>query len=285
MSPEPSVFSPLVTVDATGSTQDDLREDLLGGRSERWPHFSALHALSQSAGRGRSGRAWVTPPTGALTVSVVLRPLVPASALGWLPLLGGLAVRDALAPLVDPSACQVGTKWPNDVVAHCPGLPDLPGWQRHRKLAGVLAELVAPAARPAEKASSREQAAMVVLGIGVNVDQVPEELPVPWAASLRMLGARAEVGELRESVGIQLRARLEQWEEAGGRPGPDLMEELRSACTTLGRAISVQTPDGQVSGTAVDLRPELVVDTGERLVSLQAGEVSLLRTQSQPGDQ
>lgn len=115
--PSPSIFAPLRVVTMTGSTQDDLRADLTGSAAASWPHFSALHALGQSAGRGRSGNTWTTPPTGALTVSVVLRPLVPADRLAWLPLLAGLAVRDALAPLVDARDWQLRTKWPNDVIA------------------------------------------------------------------------------------------------------------------------------------------------------------------------
>mgnify|MGYP002717776967 CR=1 FL=1 len=118
-----SPFSRLDTVPVTGSTQDDLRAALTGPERASWPHLSALRALAQTAGRGRSGRAWVTPDDGgALLVSVVLRPLVPVERLAWLPLLGGLAVRDALAPLVEGLPWCVGTKWPNDVVA----LPDDP---------------------------------------------------------------------------------------------------------------------------------------------------------------
>ena len=113
--PSPSIFAPLRVVTMTGSTQDDLRADLTGSAAASWPHFSALHALGQSACRGRSGNTWTTPPTGALTVSVVLRPLVPADRLAWLPLLAGLAVRDALAPLVQAwrtwGAGSPGSSW------------------------------------------------------------------------------------------------------------------------------------------------------------------------------
>ena len=115
----------LVVVERTGSTNDDLRSALTGvdGRLDpraaaAWPHISALWARRQDAGRGRAGRHWVTPPGSALTVSFVLRPLVPAAALAWLPLLAGLAVRDVVdAILVSARApWRARTKWPNDVV-------------------------------------------------------------------------------------------------------------------------------------------------------------------------
>mgnify|MGYP000979243666 CR=1 FL=1 len=93
----------LVVVERTGSTNDDLRSALTGadGRLDpcaatAWPHISALWAHYQDAGRGRAGRHWITPPGSALTVSFVLRPLVPAAALAWLPLLAGLAARDVV---------------------------------------------------------------------------------------------------------------------------------------------------------------------------------------------
>ena len=168
----------LVVVDRTGSTNDDLRSALTGvdGRLDlraaaAWPHISALWARRQDAGRGRAGRRWITPPGSALTVSFVLRPLVPAAALAWLPLLAGLAARDVVdAILISARApWRARTKWPNDVVlvpneragegtaagastgegtgsgagtAAVPVPAEIPGWGRARKVAGVLAELI-----------------------------------------------------------------------------------------------------------------------------------------------
>ena len=115
----------LVVVERTGSTNDDLRSALTGvdGRLDlraaaAWPHISALWARRQDAGRGRAGRRWVTPPGSALTVSFVLRPLVPAAALAWLPLLAGLAVRDVVDAILIAARApwRARTKWPNAVV-------------------------------------------------------------------------------------------------------------------------------------------------------------------------
>ena len=280
-----SPFSRLDTVPVTGSTQDDLRAALTGPERASWPHLSALRALAQTAGRGRSGRAWVTPDDGgALLVSVVLRPLVPAQCLGWLPLLGGLAVRDALAPLVEDLPWRVGTKWPNDVVA----LPDdpavvpaVPGWAGTRKIAGVLTADTVPA--------DRDEAPMVILGIGVNIGQRAEELPVPWAGSLRTLGAVGtgngpESEDVAESVltaiGHQLARLVGQWEEVGGNvdaAGGALGRRLREALTTLGKQVSVQAPDGELGGLAIDVTPALVLRTQAGDTEVRAGDVTLVR--------
>ena len=294
-------FSRLVTVPVTGSTQDDLRSALRGPEAEAWPHLSALRALRQTAGRGRSGRAWVTPDDGALLVSVVLRPLVPARLLTWMPLLAGLAVRDALEPFVRGRGWRVGTKWPNDVVAvpeSSTVVAPVPGWAGPRKIAGVLSELVTP--EPSEGCTAqlpvadegpagRDEAPMVILGIGVNIGQEVDDLPVAWAGSLRTLGvvdadgdsAHAAVAEVAlNAIGHQLARRLEQWEGVCGdvdAGGGALGRELRAALTTLGQHVSVQAPDGELSGLAVDVTPALVLRNQVGDTEVRAGDVTLVR--------
>ena len=292
-----SPFSRLDTVPVTGSTQDDLRAALTGPERASWPHLSALRALAQTAGRGRSGRAWVTPDDGsALLVSVVLRPLVPVERLGWLPLLGGLAVRDAVAPLVEDLPWRVGTKWPNDVVAlpdDPAAVPAVPGWDDTRKIAGVLSELVVPEPAgglpPDAVPSDRDQAPMVILGIGVNIGQEAEDLPVAWAGSLRTLGAvgagdaaaREDVMEaVLAATGHHLVRLIGQWEEVGGDVDAGdgaLGRRLRAALTTLGKRVSVQAPDGELSGLAVDVTPALVLRNQDGDTEVRAGDVTLVR--------
>ncbi len=126
-----------------GSTNARARELAAAGA----PHGTLVTADAQTAGRGRQGRAWVTPAGGrALALSLVLRP--PERLL---PLRAGLAVADV-------AGADAQVKWPNDVLVG------------GGKVAGVLAE-------------GRVQDGWVVLGIGVNVALSPEELP-PGAASL-----------------------------------------------------------------------------------------------------
>lgn len=359
----------LVVVDRTGSTNDDLRSALTGvdGRLDlraaaAWPHISALWARRQDAGRGRAGRRWITPPGSALTVSFVLRPLVPAAALAWLPLLAGLAARDVVdAILISARApWRARTKWPNDVVlvpneragegiaagagvgigvgegtgsgAGAPAAPDpaeIPGWGRARKVAGVLAELIpaaggigagtsaggagaanapatgttgaagAPGAADAPNApgavgaagapggggavgADRGAACAVVLGIGVNTGQSESELPVPWATSLRLAGARVEPRALLEPLSARLDELVTAWEAGEGDPDAGdgaLGAALRRACTTLGRRVRVDAPGGVLRGTAVDIAPGLVLRGADGTMrTVDAGDVSHVRT-------
>lgn len=348
----------LVVVDRTGSTNDDLRSALTGvdGRLDlraaaAWPHISALWARRQDAGRGRAGRRWITPPGSALTVSFVLRPLVPAAALAWLPLLAGLAARDVVdAILVSARApWRARTKWPNDVVlvpneragegtaagagvgigvgegtgggagdAAVPVPAEIPGWGRARKVAGVLAELIptaggigartsagttgtadasgAASAADASGAASaadapggggaagadRGAACAVVLGIGVNTGQSESELPVPWATSLRLAGARVEPRALLEPLSARLDELVTAWEAGEGDPDAGdgaLGAALRRACTTLGRRVRVDAPGGVLRGTAVDIAPGLVLRGADGTMrTVDAGDVSHVRT-------
>ena len=117
-----------------------------------WPTTSRP-AAAASAGRGR-------PRSGPRSRCPRSLPAPPDHG-GWVPLLTGLAVSRALSEV---AGVQARLKWPNDV------LVAEDGW---RKVCGVLCEL---------------HPVGVVVGIGINVDQRREELPVDTATSLRLCG-------------------------------------------------------------------------------------------------
>ncbi len=249
----------LELVARAGSTSTELAAAVRADPGA-WPDFAVYVADHQAAGRGRAGRDWSTPPGTALTASFLLRPGVPSSSFGWAGLLGGLAVVRALGAF----GLVARAKWPNDVVVDAPvGSDEVDGWGLGRKVAGVLGEVVDDA---------------VVLGIGVNVLQEPDELPVPWAGSLAGLGAL--VGErAREDLLVVLAHQLwhldERWRAAGGdAAAAGLVEEYAAASATLGRAVAVERPGGSVvTGVA-----EGIADDGGLLVRRVDGERELVRT-------
>src|SRR5665647_353166 len=155
-----------------------------------WRAAAASSAVATAASIrfGRSGRTWQTPPGSALTASVLLRPAVPVDRFGWLSLLGGLAVVRALTTL----GVRAVLKWPNDVLVAEADTRELLGWGRHRKVAGVLADLLP------ESAAGGGPAA--VIGIRVNVSQPAEELPVASATSLAVCGVVGDRTELLAAV-------------------------------------------------------------------------------------
>ncbi len=125
----------LEVLPSAGSTNDELMARATG--EDPWPHLSIVATDTQTRGRGRLGRTWTAPPGRSLAVSVLLRPGLPLDALGWLPLLAGVAVTRALAGLGVPARL----KWPNDVLIG------------DRKVCGILSELLPDASGFASKTS------------------------------------------------------------------------------------------------------------------------------------
>lgn len=202
------------------------------------PHGALVTASGQSAGHGRQGRSWVTPPGRALACSLVLR-----EPPRLLPMLAALAVAD-VADRFDAAGRTAAIKWPNDVL--------LDG----RKVAGILAE-------------GRPQEGWVVLGIGINVAVADDDLPPELRAVATSLGRRpADV----EAVLAALLERLDAWLTT---TPVEAMDAYRTRDALAGREISWNGGHGTALGIADDGRlrvkpadtadgaPELLLDAGE----------------------
>ena len=255
LAPWPGLWREVRVVEETGSTNADLLAEAQAGAREGL----VLVAEEQTAGRGRMGRRWISPPRRALTFSVLLRPAVPAGLLGWVPLLAGVAVASALEYTAGVDA---RLKWPNDVLVD------------GAKIAGILAERWGSA---------------VVVGTGINVLQQRGELPVPTATSLLM--AR-EVGpvddaDTRERLLTAVLDEFARWYRAwldqprpGDADGCGLREEYLRRSGTVGAAVTVMLPGGQnLTGTAagIDAAGRLEIRTPAGLVQVSAGDVVHLR--------
>lgn len=232
--------------DALASTQDAADEALRGGASEG----TVVLAEAQSAGRGRWGKAWQSPPGQSLLLTVILKADAGVSAPGSLPLLLGLATAQGLAGL---GAAGLGLKWPNDL------------WWRRRKLGGLLVE-----ARHGHW----------LAGLGLNVRQTPEDFPPELreeAASLRQCGVVAD----REAL---LAALLSAWQtsiEAWRADGPSAWLDAWNGLDALkGLACRAQSPDGLLTGQVLGAEAGGGLrwrnDDGSTRV-LQSAELSLLR--------
>jgi BirA family biotin operon repressor/biotin-[acetyl-CoA-carboxylase] ligase len=247
--------------DRTGSTNADLLARALAGA----PEGVVLVAEEQSAGRGRMGRTWVSPPRAALTFSLLVRPAaVPPTRRGWLPLLAGVAVASAVTA-VTGVATQL--KWPNDVLAGADAGAGA------AKLGGILAEAAGDA---------------IVVGVGLNVSTEPGELPPPGpgalaATSLRIAGSAAQE---REPLLTAILAAFERWyllwRRAGGDPGRcGLRAEYTRLSGTIGRRVRAELPGGQVlSGLAVGVEQDgrlLVRVSPHTELPVAAGDVVHLR--------
>lgn len=245
------LWTDLRVVAETGSTNADLVALACEGAAEG----VVLVAERQTAGRGRLGRVWQSPPRAGIAVSVLLRPSgVPVARYGWLPLLAGVALAETVRRVSEVDAYL---KWPNDLLVD------------GRKVAGILAESVPGTDEPA-----------VVLGIGLNTSLRVDELPRPDAGSLVLAKAvSADRDPLLRQLLRSLSVWYGRWRDAAG-DAAGLREAYTFHCGTLGRGVRVELPSGAtLEGVAADIdadgRLVVTMEGGQQAVA--AGDVVHLR--------
>jgi BirA family biotin operon repressor/biotin-[acetyl-CoA-carboxylase] ligase len=236
--------------DATPSTNAAVAERARAGEE---PGL-VLVTEHQTAGRGRLDRVWETPARSSLTFSVLLRPDVPPTSWTWLPLLTGYAVQAALADRLP----DIALKWPNDVLVD--GALGV-----GRKVCGILVERVETATGP-----------MAVVGVGINVDQTLDELPIALATSVSLeTGEPVERTDLLGQVLGSLHGLMGLLDDVAA-----LRRAYADVCVTLGRTVDVHLPAGDVRrGEALDIDATgaLVVGTDDGAFTVAAGDVVHVR--------
>jgi BirA family biotin operon repressor/biotin-[acetyl-CoA-carboxylase] ligase len=237
-------FYRLVALDTVDSTNEEAKRRARQGAEEG----TLVWSCEQAKGRGRRGRAWVSPP-GNLYLSLVLRPQAPQMRHGELGFVTAVALGEAVSAFV-PQTSALRYKWPNDVL--------LAG----RKASGILLE-------------SESGAGWLVLGVGVNVAHAPQGTETP-ATSLRNEGAQdATVEAVLERFAHTFLCWTDRWAEEGFAP---IRASWLERALGVGERIGVRLPNAELEGRFVDLDASgaLVLETaaGRRLVT--AGEVFAL---------
>ena len=226
-------------------------------------------ADEQTAGRGRRGRVWFSPPGSGLYVSVVLAPgrarSDPARATSLLTLTAGMALAEAIEAA---TALRVDIKWPNDLVVG------------RRKLGGILAE-AAPAARASGGGAPRTVDAVgeagyhVVIGYGINV----RGAAFPAELRDRATSVETELGRPidREALCAETLASLSRRyaDLLAGRFDAILDAWRAFAPGSRGARVTWQAASGPQAGTTagIDDRGALLVRVGDRIERIVAGEV------------
>lgn len=226
----------------TASTNADAR----GGA-----HGDVFTADFQSAGRGRIGHRWLSPPGCNLMMSAVLSvaPGVDDGDIAALPLVVGIAVVNAVRGLL-PDSAAVTLKWPNDVLVS------------GKKVSGILCE---------------RHGDSVVAGIGVNVRQrefSPDIAGRATSLALASGGAEVSVVRVREAVLGELAAAYEAWLGGGFAA---VYPAMRAADCLNGRTLSVRQFDDDVDvvqGVCGGIQPDGSLLVGGRLI--YAGEAHVL---------
>jgi BirA family biotin operon repressor/biotin-[acetyl-CoA-carboxylase] ligase len=234
----------LLAYETIGSTNDELKRQARDGAGEGL----VIIAERQTAGRGRRGRAWVSPP-GNLYSSILIRPDCRASTaaqLGFVAALGLAGAIGELAPHID-----LRCKWPNDLLAN------------GKKVCGILLET---------EMVVGDRPDFVILGVGVNLASSPRETPYP-ATSLGEEGAPGVIPPVMAAVFIRhFAAWLTTWREGGFGP---IRDAWLARAMGLGEPIQVRLESDTLAGRFLDLDEDgaLLLGLPEGNRRIAAGEI------------
>jgi BirA family transcriptional regulator, biotin operon repressor / biotin---[acetyl-CoA-carboxylase] ligase len=210
----------LIALEVVDSTNAEALRRLRAGA----PDGTVICAETQTAGRGRRGRAWVSPP-GNLHMSIVVRD-VDGAAAGQLSYVSALAVGDAVGP-------AASFKWPNDILLN------------GKKAGGILIE--------AESAQNRLIG--LVVGIGVNNLHAPEntEFPATSLAAARLPPVAAA------DIASRFAAWRARWQEGGFAP---IREQWLARAVGLGSGMAARLPNATLTGifAGIDAAGALLLD-------------------------
>jgi BirA family biotin operon repressor/biotin-[acetyl-CoA-carboxylase] ligase len=247
---------PLYLLAETTSTNDEAKHAAKGGA----PHGSTWVAESQTAGRGRQGRAWFSPPGENLLFSVLLRLTCPPARLPAISLVAGLAVCDAVRRVA--SEARVRIKWPNDVVWRG-SVQIAPSFE---KVAGILVET--------SMTGSRVDGVVVGVGINVHTRTFPSDL-ANQATSIARLSPNADLN--RAQILADILHELDRDVPLVVARGLGVVHARLMGADAL-RGARVESELGVGTATGIDLEGRLLVEKDDGTVARWgAGEVHLAR--------
>lgn len=229
-------------------------------------HGTIVLAEQQTAGRGRWGRSWFSPPKKNLYCSVILKEVYPKDRLSWIPLITGLAITQAIEELAN---LRPSLKWPNDILVG------------DRKLGGVLCE--------STPQGTRRRA--IVVGFGINVNSRIEEFPEDLHLSSTTLAA--ETGRLydRNHLAARILSNLEvHYERLRSQSLQEVRAPYLASCSTIGRQICIRLVNGEdIKGLALDIGRDGALrvapsiefphakKSGKEVMEIRSGEVVHVR--------
>jgi BirA family transcriptional regulator, biotin operon repressor / biotin---[acetyl-CoA-carboxylase] ligase len=232
-----------VNYETLGSTNAEaLSRARAGERGPLW-----ISAKSQTAGRGRRGSQWMSPPDNLYATLLLTEPSSTSQA-PQLSFVAALALHDGIASCAPQIGPLLKLKWPNDVLIG------------HAKVAGILIE------------GESEPVFAVAVGIGVNCASHPPNTAYP-AIDLAATGAVVAPETLIVALSAAMQERLKQWN--GGLGFAAIRADWLKRAAGLGEALQVRLPEREVSGRfqGLDDAGRLLLDQAGTVTKVTAGEV------------
>lgn len=217
------------------------------------PEGVVVFARQQTAGRGRLGRKWVSPPDSGLYMSLLLRP---EKEVGEIPVITlGIGVAAARA-IIAVTGVRMGLKWVNDLVFD------------GKKVGGILAEMT----------MVEQQQNALIIGIGVNIkfnqDEIPDDLKNKMLGLEEIAGTTIDTSQLAAEICYQVEESYNLMLNGESRR---ILDQWRTFSVTLGNEIVSTTPAREVRGLAIDIADSgaLIVQTVNGREEILGGEISI----------
>ncbi len=220
------------------------------------PEGTVIIADSQTSGKGRLGRKWLSPPGKNLYMSIILRPTFSPRDAAIVTLMSAVACASSIKKLL---AIPISIKWPNDIIVS------------NRKLGGILTEIKA----------DMDRIFHAVIGIGININLAVEEMPEDIKGIATSI--KNETGNVvsRTQTALEILTELDKWYilllTSGNKP---IIQEWRRLSSTIGRRVKITVGDKIFAGIAEDIDEEgmlLVKQHDNSIKKISAGDVTILR--------
>ncbi|GKX28359.1 bifunctional ligase/repressor BirA [Vallitalea longa] len=239
----------IISYDSVDSTNQQAKKLALEGAGEG----TVVIAEEQTAGKGRRGKNWVSPPKTGIWMSIILRPDIMPENASMLTLVAGLAVCKAIREI---TSLEASIKWPNDIVVS------------GKKICGLLTEMN----------SEIDYVNFVVVGIGINVniEEFPPELD-KMATSLMIEGnqiykRKRIINKTLEIFEVYYKKYLETEDLT------NIIAEYNECCINIGRNVKVTSRSQNLKGIVKEVtrKGELIItDPQGEDIEITSGEVSI----------
>ncbi len=226
-------------------------------------------AGSQTAGRGRLGRKWLSPHGVNIYMSAAMRPELPPRKAPLLALAAGLA---SVLAIKGQAGLDVRLKWPNDII-----VPEGKNKTRNaKKLGGILVEL----------RSDPDRVLSAAIGIGINANMkakdMPREIRTAATSIFDETGRAVDLAAMIAAIYRELdywAGMLHKRAADGEQKKQKLLKAYRNLCDTIGRQIRIQAEGGSFTGTAygIDDDGRLSLKTAEGMLRFSTGDVQSVR--------
>lgn len=220
------------------------------------PEGTVIIADSQTSGKGRLGRKWLSPPGKNLYMSIILRPAFSPRDAAVVTLMSAVACASSIKRL---SAIPISIKWPNDIIVS------------NKKLGGILTEIKA----------DMDKIFYAVVGIGININLTVEEMPADIKGIATSIKNETGSAISRTQAALEILKELDKWYclllMSGKKP---IIQEWRLLSSTIGCAVKVTVGDKIFAGVAEDIDEEgmlLVKQPDNSMKKISSGDVTILR--------